>query len=484
MTATNKTHAVTVIPGDGVGAECVESVRRVIAAAGVRIDWEECEAGGAVFRKGISSGVPKETIDSIARTRVALKGPLETPVGYGERSANVTLRKLFELYGNVRPTRELPGVQAPFAGRKIDFVVVRENVEDLYAGIEHMQTPGVAQCLKLMSRKGCEKVVRLAFELARAEGRHRVHCATKSNIMKLTEGLMKRTFEDVAREYPEMRSEHIIIDNCAHQMVRYPEQFDVIVTSNLNGDIISDLAAGLVGGLGLAPSSNIGNDVAMFEAVHGSAPTIAGKNIVNPTALLLSAVMMLRHLGEFAAAALIENSIIYTIELGKTLTPDLTDPDHAVSTSAFTDKLIEHFGCASENWKAREYHALKPPHISPRPDYVHVGGRTVAGVDIFVESALDAATLGESVTALLADSHMRLVSIANRGAIVFPVGDARVDCVDHWRCRLLPRELGAEVGDRHIADALTRIGARHAWMHVEKLQSFDGTHAWAADAGE
>lgn len=484
MSSASKKHAVTVIPGDGVGAECVESVRRVIAAAGVRIDWEECEAGGAVFRKGNASGVPRETIDSIARTRVALKGPLETPVGYGERSANVTLRKLFELYGNIRPTRELPGVQAPYAGRKIDFVVVRENVEDLYAGIEHMQTPGVAQCLKLMSRKGCEKVIRLAFELALAEGRHRVHCATKSNIMKLTEGLMKRTFEEVARDYPDLHSEHIIIDNCAHQMVRYPEQFDVIVTSNLNGDIISDLAAGLVGGLGLAPSANIGNGVAMFEAVHGSAPTIAGKNIVNPTALLLSAVMMLRHLGEFEAAAQIESSVIYTIELGKTLTPDLTDPDHAVSTSVFTDKIIEHLGRRSENWRTREYHVFHPPQVSSRPDYVRVHSRMVAGLDVFVESALDARSLGDSVSALLHAAPLRLASIANRGALVYPAADARVDCVDHWRCRLLPRETGQEITDHQIAEVLTRIGAKHAWMHVEKLQSFDGSNAWAADAGE
>ncbi|MBL8880471.1 MAG: NADP-dependent isocitrate dehydrogenase [Phycisphaerales bacterium] len=484
MSHASVTHNVTVMPGDGVGSECVAAVRRIIAAAGVSIAWEECEAGGVVFRKGISSGVPRETIDSIARTRVALKGPLETPVGYGERSANVTLRKLFELYGNIRPTRELPGVQAPFAGRQVDFVVVRENVEDLYAGIEHMQTPGVAQCLKLMSRKGCEKVIRLAFEMARAEGRHRVHCATKSNIMKLTEGLMKRTFEEVAREYPDLQSEHIIIDNCAHQMVRYPEQFDVIVTSNLNGDIISDLAAGLVGGLGLAPSANIGNDVAMFEAVHGSAPTIAGKNIVNPTALLLSAVMMLRHLGEFEAAATIENSVIFTIELGKTLTPDLTDPDHAASTTQFTDKVIEHFGRKSDHWKARHYHALNPPRVSPRSDYVQVKSRSIAGVDIFVESPLDAGALGESVTALLADSPLRLTSISNRGAVVYPSSDARVDCVDHWRCRLMPRGNTREATDAQIAEALARIATKHAWVHIEKLQAFDGVNAWAADAGE
>jgi hypothetical protein len=213
---------------------------------------------------------------------VVLKGPLATPLGGGGKSANVTLRKLFETYGNVRPVRELPGVATPFSGRGVDLVIVRENVEDLYAGIEHMQTPGVAQSLKLITRKGCEKIVRLAFELARAEGRPSVHCVTKSNILKLTEGMLQRTFEDVAREYPEIAAHHMLVDNCAMQLVMRPEQFSVLVTTNMNGDILSDLASGLVGGLGFAPSANLGADVAMFEAVHGTAPDIAGQDKANP----------------------------------------------------------------------------------------------------------------------------------------------------------------------------------------------------------
>src|SRR5271163_595039 len=259
MTASPQKKTVTLIPGDGIGPECVEATCRIIEATGAPIEWDVRHAGASIFKQGLPSGVPQETIESISKTRVALKGPLETPIGFGEKSANVTLRKLFETYGNIRPVRELPGVKTPYSGRGIDLVVVRENVEDLYAGIEHMQTPGVAQCLKLISRKGCEKIVRLGFELARAEGRKRVHCASKSNIMKLTEGLLKRTFEEIAKEYPDIESQHIIIDNCAHQLVKKPEQFDVIVTSNMNGDIISDLAAGLVGGLGVAASANIGD---------------------------------------------------------------------------------------------------------------------------------------------------------------------------------------------------------------------------------
>src|SRR6478609_3931602 len=251
---------VTLIPGDGIGPEVVDSARRIVDASGAPIEWEPRRAGAEVFKQGLPSGVPQDTIDSISRSQVVLKGPLETPVGFGENSANVTLRKLFETYANIRPAREFPGVVTPYSGRGIDLVVVRENVEDLYAGIEHMQTPGVAQCLKVISRKGCEKIVRLAFEFARAEGRSSVACATKSNIMKLTEGLLKRTF-------------------------------DVIVTTNMNGDILSDLTSALVGGLGFAPSANFGSDVAIFEAVHGSAPKYAGKNTINPTAMIGAAVM-------------------------------------------------------------------------------------------------------------------------------------------------------------------------------------------------
>src|SRR5438270_1024367 len=313
---------VTLIPGDGVGPECVESARTIVEAAGAKVAWEVRHAGESVFKQGIASGVPQETIESVRKTRLVLKGPLGTPVGYGEKSANVTLRKLFETYANVRPARGFPGVVTPDSGRGIDLVVVRENVEDLYAGIEHMQTPGVAQCLKVISRKGCEKIVRLAFEFARAEGRKNVACATKSNIMKLTEGLLKRTFEEIAPEYPDIEAWHVIVDNCAHQLVKRPEQFDVIVTTNMNGDILSDLTSALVGGLGFAPSANLGSDVAIFEAVHGSAPKYAGKNSINPTAMIGAAVMMLRHLALFDEAAAIENALLCTLEQG-TLTRDV-----------------------------------------------------------------------------------------------------------------------------------------------------------------
>lgn len=484
-TPQTRKHRITLIPGDGIGPEVAAAARRVVEAAGAVIEWEVCTAGAEVFRKGLASGVPQETLDSIARNRVVLKGPLETPVGFGEKSANVTLRKLFELYGNVRPCRELPGVPAVFAGRMIDLVVVRENVEDLYAGIEHMQTPGVAQCLKIITRKGCEKIVRLAFEIARAEGRTKVHCATKSNIMKQTEGLLKRTFEDLAADYPDIQTEHVIIDNLAHQLVRWPEQYDVIVTTNMNGDIISDLTAGLTGGLGLAPSANIGNQVAMFEAVHGSAPTIAGKDIANPTALLLSAVAMLRHIGEFEAAAQVENAVVVTIEEGKNLTIDLVGELNPATCTQFTDTVIGNLGRTSAHWKQRDYKPIRLPKTDPRPDLVRAGRRKVVGADVFVESGLDPHGLGESLDRVCAEMPLKLKMISNRGTKVYPGPVQITDCVDHWRCRFVMRDEQKEMSDHDLAVLIERIAdAGHRWMHLEKLQLFDGQEAFTRAQGE
>ncbi len=479
-----KRHKVTLIPGDGIGPECVDATSRLLKAAGAAIEWEVCQAGAEVFRAGDATGVPRETIDSISRNRVALKGPLETPIGFGERSANVTLRGLFELYGNLRPTRELPGVQGVFAGRQIDLIVVRENVEDLYAGIEHMQTPGVAQCLKLITRKGCEKITRLAFEVARSEGRKTVHCATKANIMKLTEGLLKRTFEEVAQDYSDIRAEHIIIDNLAHQLVRWPEQYDVIVTTNMNGDIISDLTSGLTGGLGLAPAVNIGAGVAIFEAVHGSAPTIAGKNIANPTAIMSAAVMLMRHLGEFEVADKMEQAIVCTLHEGKALTVDLIGTEYASSTDRYTDAVIANLGRVSETWRVRERQPLKMPETPRRPDMVRVESRREIGVDVFLEWAGSADELGRDIERVVEASPLRLKMISNRGMQVYPTAAPGTDYVDHWRCRFMLRDQQAKLADAQVAELIARIGAGHKWMHIEKLLELNGQPAFSKAQGE
>lgn len=486
----------TLIPGDGVGPECVAATQKIIEAAGVTLEFEVRHAGESVFKQGIPSGVPQETIESIKKTRLVLKGPLGTPIGYGEKSANVTLRKLFETYANIRPVRELPGVKTPYSGRGIDLVVVRENVEDLYAGIEHMQTAGVAQCLKLISAKGCEKIVRTAFEFARSEGRKSVACATKSNIMKMTEGMLKRTFERIAPEYPDIQSWHVIIDNCAHQLVKKPEQFDVIVTTNMNGDIISDLTSALIGGLGFAPSANLGNDVAIFEAVHGSAPKYAGKNCINPTAVLMSGVAMLRYIGEFEAANKIEHAVLVTLEqcAAKGVgTGDVVgyDKPNTLSTSAYTDLIISNLGKRSEKFRVREAKPIKLPSVSSEPAFVKAKSTRVVGADIFIEANIQPAELGPKVEALLEGSPLKLKMISNRGTKVYPLGGAITDCTDQFRCRCVLRQGGAkgETGNLSDADllaAIAKVGSAPGlkWAHIEKLQEFDGEAGFTKAQGE
>ena len=475
---------VTLIPGDGIGPEIIDATRRIIDAAGARIEWEERDAGESVFLRGLPSGVPPETIASISDTRVALKGPLGTPIGYGEKSANVTLRKLFETYGNLRPVREMPGVTTPYSGRGIDLIVVRENVEDLYAGIEHQQTPGVAQCLKLISHKGCEKIARLAFEVARAEGRSSVACMTKSNIMKLTEGQLKRVFEEVAEDYPDIESWHVIIDNGAHQLVKKPEQYDVIVTTNMNGDIISDLTSALVGGLGFAPSANLGNDVAIFEAVHGTAPKYAGKDVINPTSMILSGVMMLRHIGEFGAASAIEHAIMVTLEDGTAMTRDVVGDELAAGTTAYTDAIIANLGRESAAWSVREYRPIVLPRVTSSPVDVTVAERRVVGADVFVESGAEALELGPSLERLSEGSALKLKMISSRGTKVYPSMGAITDSVDHWRCRFVAREGVDDIDDEDVLDLIRRVASEHRWMHIEKLQEFDGEPVFTKAQGE
>ena len=469
---------ITVLPGDGIGPEVVDSALEIIKAAGVAVEFEKCEAGARAFQKGIVTGIPKETIQSIERTKVVLKGPLETPIGYGNRSANVTLRTLFETYGNIRPVRELPGVQTAFTGRALDIVIVRENIEDLYTGIEYMQTPGVAESLKLISREGSEKIVKLAFSYAIAEGRKAVHCATKANILKLTEGLLQHTFEEIAPRFPSITSKHILIDNAAHQLAMRPEQFDVIVTTNMNGDILSDLTSGLTGGLGFAPSANIGNDVSIFEAVHGSAPDIAGKNKANPTALILSGAMMLRHIGEGKAANDVEQAVLVTLESG-IRTSDMMGADRPASTAEFTAAVISNLGKTSRLSPPKKYTKVELPPAQLGVNVVKVNSRKLTGFDVYIESDLAPTALAADLEKLSTSSPLKLEMVTNRGAVVFPASERKVSLVDHYRCRFVQRDAAAKLGDAEILSLLGAVGAKHRWMHVEKLQEFDGEQAYS-----
>ena len=477
-------HHITVLPGDGIGPEVVSAALKIISAAGVTLDPDVQVAGAQAFRCGVESGVPAETIESVERTRLVLKGPLETPIGFGNKSANVTLRKLFETFANVRPVRELPGVKTPYAGRNIDIVVVRENVEDLYAGIEHMETPAVAQCLKLITRPGCEKITRFAFEYAVAEGRHKIHCATKSNIMKLTEGMVQHTFEDIAKEYPSIEARHILVDNCAHQLAMHPEQFDIILTTNMNGDILSDLTSGLTGGLGFAPSSNIGSDVAIFEAVHGSAPDIAGKNVANPTALILSAVMLLRHVGEGKAASEIEHAVLVTLGDGAR-TGDMEGTCPRSSTTEFTDAIISNLGKKSRLAKPREFKRINVPRASKEVGHVDVATRGVVGVDVFIESLEYPGQIGDTLRRLADGTDLELKVISNRGTAVWPATEHGTSLVDAYQCRfVVSGPVEAEVTDAQILDLLQRISSTYRWVHLEKLQRFDGKDGFSKAQGE
>lgn len=481
------THTVSLIPGDGIGPEVVQATQKIIDATGLKINWEVCEAGAEVFKKGLATGLPQETIDSIKRNKVALKGPLETPIGYGEKSANVTLRKLFETYANIRPIQEFPGINTPFSGRGIDCVVVRENVEDLYAGIEHMQSPSVAQCLKLISHKGCEKIIRFAFEFARSEGRKTVHCATKANIMKLTEGLVKRTFEAIAPEYPDIAAHHIIIDNCAHQMARKPEQFDVVVTTNMNGDILSDLGSALIGGLGFAPGANIGDTAAIFEAVHGSAPKYAGKNVINPSAVLLSGVMMLRYLKEFSAAEMIEHALYVTLAKDGVLTRDIIGDAHAASTTRFTQSIIDNLGKTYAEYQPRRYQPLKMTDYRQATrqglNFSAPKERTVAGVDVFIETNDNLECFAKSLQNFTKGTALELKMISNRGVQVFPnTSGMAPDLTDCFRCRFKTNSPTSLNND--IVQFLQKIEACYAWTHIEKLNVFDGVAAYSKAHGE
>ncbi len=332
------TYVITLLPGDGIGPEVSEAMTRVVAAAGVDVDWERYPAGTQALER-TGELLPQAVLDSLRRNRVGIKGPLTTPIGKGFQSINVTLRKTLDLYVGLRPTRVIPELRPQFAG--VDIVVVRENTEGLYSGVEHVVVPGVVTTLKVISERASRRIARFAFDYARRHGRKKVTAVHKANIMKLADGLFLDCVREVARDYRDIAYDEIIIDNCAMQLVLNPTRFDVLVMENFYGDVLSDLCAGLAGGLGVVPGANIGDEVALFEAVHGSAPDIAGQDRANPTALILSAALMLRHLREEAAATRIEEAVRRVIAARRVVTPDLGG---TAGTRAMTDAIIEELG--------------------------------------------------------------------------------------------------------------------------------------------
>ena len=456
---------VTLIKGDGIGPEIADSLIRIFDAAQVPVEWEEAIAGLEAIEK-FGNGVPPETLESIKRNGVAIKGPTTTPVGGGHKSVNVTIRKTLELYANVRPARTIPG--APSRYENIDLLVIRENIEDTCGGIEHMQTPNVAQCLKLITRQGSMAIARYAFETARKLGRKRVTAVHKANIHKITDGLFLESFRQVAAEYTDIEADDVIVDNCCMQLVSKPEQFDMLVLPNLFGDIVSDLCAGLVGGLGVAPGGNIGRDCAVFEAVHGSAPDIAGKGLANPTALLLSSVQMLQYMGLYDHADVINDALLKTVNAGQR-TRDLGGE---MSTDEFTDAIIANMHPVrhedvSEETPVRVTHPV-PADISE--DW------TLVGADIFTEWSGELAPMPKEV------GPLKLTMMSNRGTKVYPGPQPDIMIVDHHRCRYTSDGPVTTSDVLAVLTKLEEMGIR--WCHVELLNTANGQPRYSKAQGE
>jgi len=473
---------VAVAAGDGIGPEIMEAVQQILTAAGAKIEWCPITMGEAVYRSGVTSGISDESWRTLESTGVLLKSPTSTPQGGGYKSLNVTLRKTLGLYANVRPcVGYAPFVQTAHPG--MDVVVVRENEEDLYAGIEHRQTDEVYQCLKLVSRPGCERIARYAFEYARANGRKKVTCMTKDNIMKLTDGLFRRVFEEIGAEYPEIQRDHMIIDIGMARAATQPTTFDVIVTTNLYGDILSDVLAETAGSVGMAGSANVGSRCAMFEAIHGSAPQIAGKDVANPSGLLNAAVMMLVHIGQPEVARHVQAAWLRTIEDG-IHTGDIWRSgvsQACVGTQAFARAVIDRLGQEPLHPPVGEFGQSPMPHLPVRPVTVPAH-KVMVGVDVFVHWRGEAAPLAGQLINLLTEPF-ELQMITNRGVMVWPKGHPDTFCTDHWRCRCMGRN--GVIRNQDIVELLASVAAHGVdFVKTETLCTFDGVAGYSMGQGQ
>ena len=475
---------ITIAKGDGIGPEIMEATLAILKAAGAEIEFDEIEVGEKVYLSGNSSGIAPESWDIIRRNKVFLKAPITTPQGGGYKSLNVSTRKFLGLYSNVRPCRSFH----PYISTKhpvMDIVIIRENEEDLYAGIEHQQTDEVVQCLKLISRPGSEKIVRYAFEYAKQQNRKKVTCFTKDNIMKQTDGLFHEVFNEIAKEYPEIETEHWIIDIGAAKIADTPEVFDVIVMPNLYGDVVSDIAAQITGSVGLAGSSNIGEECAMFEAIHGSAPMIAGQNIANPSGLLQGAILMLTHIGQTGIAQKIQNAWLKTIEDG-VHTFDIYKEGTSkvkVGTKEFAEAVIANLGQQPSVLQSVTYSDNTIMNL-PKYQRKAAAKKDLVGVDIFLhwrgEDPNELAALVKQVNV----SGVELTMITNRGIKVWPEGFKETFCTDHWRCRFKPVK-GASITKQSIIELLSQgIQFDLDIIKTENLYAFDGVEKYSLGQGQ
>ena len=478
---------ITVAYGDGIGPEIMKASLSVLLAAGAQLDIETIEIGEQVYLRGNTSGIAPSSWDSLRRTKVFYKAPITTPQGGGYKSLNVTIRKSLGLYANVRPCASYyPAIDTKHP--LMDLIIIRENEEDLYAGIEHRQTNEVYQTLKLITRPGTERVVRFAFEYARANNRRKVTCFTKDNIMKFTDGLFHKIFDEIAAEYPDLENEHWIIDIGAAKIADQPEQFDVVVLPNLYGDIISDVTAQLSGSVGLGVSSNVGETFAMFEAIHGSAPDIAGRGIANPSGLLLAAIPMLVHIGQPDVAEAVHNAWKRTIEEG-IHTADIYREGRSktrANTGEFAEAIIERLGQRPQLLRPVTYVSERQTRTVIRPVRT-AEKKALVGVDVFIDwddnGNRNPTEFGDKLRAVTTENVLSLHMVTNRGQKVYP-GDAHdVFCTDHWRCRFTAD--GKTISHTVLLDLLSTLEqAGYDFIKMENLYTFNGQPGYSLGQGE
>ena len=483
----NTTAKITVAHGDGIGPEIMAATLHIIQEAGARLDIETIEIGEKVYLRGNSAGIDPSAWESLRRTKVFLKAPITTPQGGGFKSLNVTTRKALGLYANVRPCVSY----YPFIATKhpkMDVVVVRENEEDVYGGIEHRQTIDVMQCLKLITRPGTEKIVHYAFDYARRNGRKKVTCFTKDNIMKLTDGLFHKVFDEVGEHYPEIEKEHWIVDIGAAKLADTPEMFDVVVMPNLYGDILSDVAAQIAGSVGLAGSANIGTEAAMFEAIHGSAPRRAGQNLANPSGLFLGSILMLVHLGQYDIAERAHNAWLKAIEDGVHTYDIFKDgvSKEKVGTKEFAQAVVDRLGQKPEKLKAASYASAAGMPEIVAPTYVRSTEiKELTGADVFIEFLGRPDALAAKLQPL-EDDGLNLDMLSNRGMAVWPKGHAETFCVDVYRCRFnLPADAHKPLAHKAVISLLERItNAGLEFVKMELLYNFDGIPGYSLGQGQ
>lgn len=468
---------ITVAYGDGIGPEIMEATLKILQAAGAAIDIETIEIGEKVYLQGVPEGIEPSAWESLRRTKVFLKAPITTPQGGGYKSLNVTVRKTLGLYANVRPfISYFPFIDTKF--EKMDIVIIRENEEDLYGGIEYRQSPQVYQCLKIISRPGSEKIIRYAFEFARNNNRKKVTCLIKDNIMKLTDGIFHKVFDEIANEYPDIKNETLIVDVGAAKLATKPENFDVIVLENLYGDILSDVAAQMTGSIGLAGSSNIGDNCAMFEAIHGSAPGHAGQNVANPSGLLLGAVLMLNHIKQFDVATAVHNAFLRTIEEG-IHTYDIYNKGISkklVGTEEFTDAIIARLGMKPSILTPVHYQQIEVSQTFERniPEPIKYY-KELLGVDVFIDWYNGTPDdLGEMIKKASTE-NLQLSFISNRGTKVWPNGMPETFCTDNWRCRFIRNSKDTIIKHTDIIQLLNNIyDLGFDFIKTENLYNFNG----------